>query len=97
MIGLGPLAVLPERQRKGIGSQLVTGGLEECIKQGYEAVVVLGHPWLYPRFGFVPSVKFDINCEFEVPEDVFMVKELRPGSLAGKSGTVKYHPLFSEL
>src|SRR5262245_53426931 len=50
--GLGPMAVTPSRQRNGIGSELVQRGLEECHRQGYEAVVVVGHPGYYPRFGF---------------------------------------------
>jgi putative acetyltransferase len=42
--GLGPMAVLPERQRRGIGSQLVKAGLKECRNAGHDCVVVLGHP-----------------------------------------------------
>ena len=54
VMGLGPMAVLPERQRAGVGSLLVTSGLKECKALGFGAVVVLGHPGYYPRFGFVP-------------------------------------------
>jgi putative acetyltransferase len=39
-------------------------------------VVVPGHPEYYPRFGFVPSINYDIRSEYEVPPDVFMIKEL---------------------
>jgi putative acetyltransferase len=49
------MAVLPERQRQRIGSQLVEAGLVECRNAGYDGVVVLGHPTYYPRFGFVPA------------------------------------------
>jgi putative acetyltransferase len=41
-LGLAPLAVLPEYQRRGIGSSLVARGLEECQEKGYDVVVVLG-------------------------------------------------------
>ena len=51
-MGLGPMAVLPEHQGKGIGSQLVEAGLEECRKARHKVVVVLGHPGFYRRFGF---------------------------------------------
>ncbi|MGE5172674.1 MAG: GNAT family N-acetyltransferase [Betaproteobacteria bacterium] len=94
IMGLAPMAVLPERQRKGIGSALVRAGLEECKKLGFGAVVVLGHPEYYPRFGFLPSARFCIGCEYEVPEDAFMVKELYPGYLLGATGTIKYHAAF---
>ncbi|MFC1977768.1 GNAT family N-acetyltransferase [Chloroflexota bacterium] len=96
VIGLAPMAVLPDYQRKGIGSQLVRAGLEECCRLGHEIVVVLGHSDYYPRFGFIPAKSEGIDCEFEVPEEAWMVLELREGALTGKSGTVKYPPEFHE-
>ena len=95
-IALAPMAVLPAHQRQGIGGQLVRAGLEECRNSGYEIVVVLGHPTYYPRFGFVPANQKGINCEFEVPEEAFMVLELHEGALAGRGGVVKFRPEFSE-
>ncbi len=97
IMGLAPMAVAPEHQRKGIGSALVRVGLERCKQLGFGAVVVLGHPEYYPRFGFSQSSRFGIGCEYEVPEEVFMVMELQPGYLHGKSGTVKYHAAFSNV
>ena len=93
-IGLGPMAVLPTHQRNGIGSRLVQAGLEECRRVGHGVVVVVGHPEYYPRFGFLPARRFGIRYEEEVPEEVFMVLELREGALAGRSGTVRYQPEF---
>ena len=97
VMGLAPMAVLPEHQRQGIGSALVRAGLDQCRQLGFGAVVVLGHPGYYPRFGFVPSARFGIRCEYDVADDVFMVAELQPGFLAGVSGTVSYHPAFGEV
>jgi putative acetyltransferase len=97
MMGLAPMAVRPEHQNRGIGSALVEAGLDQCRKLGCIAVVVLGHPEYYPRFGFSPSSRFGIDSEYEVPEEVFMAKELQPGSLAGKTGRVKYHAAFSNV
>jgi putative acetyltransferase len=95
IMGLAPMAVLPERQRQGIGTALVRAGLEQCRLIGAGAVVVLGHPAYYPRFGFSPSTRFGIRCEYDVPEDVFMVVELQAGFLQGVSGTISYHPAFA--
>lgn len=95
-ISLAPMAVLPDYQRKGIGSQLVRAGLEECRRLGHEIVVVLGHSDYYPRFGFIPANAKGIDCEFEVPDDAWMVLELWEGALAGRSGIVKFQPEFSE-
>jgi putative acetyltransferase len=97
LMGLAPLAVDPEHQRKGIGSSLVRAGLEQCRQLAFGAVVVLGHPEYYPRFGFSPSTRFGIGCEYDAPEEAFMVVELQPGYLDGASGKVKYHAAFSDL
>ncbi|MFC1941181.1 GNAT family N-acetyltransferase [Chloroflexota bacterium] len=95
-VGLGPMAVLPLYQKRGVGSELVRAGLEECRRLGHEIVVVLGHPDYYPRFGFVPASTYGIGCEYDVPNEVFMVLELREGVLSGRSSIVKYQPEFNE-
>ena len=95
-IALAPMAVLPAYQGKGIGSQLVRAGLEECRQLGHDIVVVLGHPTYYPRFGFVPAGPRGVDCEFEVPEEAWMISELREGALAGRGGIVKFQPEFKE-
>lgn len=97
IMGLGPMAVTPGHQRMGIGSALVQAGLEQCEQLGYKAVVVLGHPEYYPRFGFTPSSRFGILSEYDVPEEVFMVLELEPQVLSDLSGTVQYHDVFSSI
>ncbi|MDX1396297.1 MAG: N-acetyltransferase [Gemmatimonadota bacterium] len=94
LMGLGPMAVLPARQRSGIGSALVGAGLERCRELGCDGVVVLGHPAYYPRFGFVPASRYGLRCEYDVPPEVFMAFESRPGSLGGVSGTVRYAAPF---
>jgi putative acetyltransferase len=95
VIGLAPLAVLPEFQNRGIGSLLTRAGLEECRRAGYSGVVVLGHPHYYPRFGFVPSVRYHIRSEFDVSDETFMVLELTEKALENRAGVVKYQPEFN--
>jgi len=95
-VGLAPLAVLPKLQRRGIGSKLIREGLERCKQAGYDAVVVLGDPAYYPRFGFVRAADFGLQNEYGV-HDEFMVLPLRRGALDGVSGMVKYLPEFSEV
>ena len=97
VMGLGPVAVVREHQRQGIGSALIRAGLEKCRQKGVAVVVVLGHPEFYPRFGFLSSSRFGIDSEYEVQQDAFMVMELHLGSLSGKTGTVKYNDAFSNL
>jgi putative acetyltransferase len=95
--GLAPMAVMPDYQKQGIGTALVKKGLKHCKSKGYQAAVVLGHPDYYPKFGFVPSSRFGIKSEYDVPDEVFMVKELVTGILTGYKGVVKYHSLFAQL
>jgi putative acetyltransferase len=95
--GLAPMAVLPERQGRGVGSALVREGLKECLRRGQEVVFVLGHADYYPRFGFRPAGPLGITCEFPSPEENFMVAELRPGALAGREGLVRYRPEFRDV
>ena len=94
--GLAPMAVRPEHQRAGVGSQLIRVGLEECRARGYAAVVVLGHPEYYPRFGFVPAHTFGLSCEFPSPLEAFMAIELEADALSGVGGLVRYLPQFAE-
>jgi putative acetyltransferase len=95
MLGLAPVAVLPDYQRQGIGTLLIREGLKECVRSGFQAVVVLGHPDFYPRFGFVPASRKSLGCEYDVPDENFMVLELESGALQDCSGTVKYRSEFS--
>jgi putative acetyltransferase len=97
LMGLAPMAVMPARQRQGVGSALVRSGLAACRAYGAAAVVVLGHPEYYPRFGFVPAVGHGIACEYDVPDEAFMLMELFPGVLAGMSGVIRYAEAFADL
>jgi len=97
LMGLAPMAVMPSRQRQGVGSTLVREGLERCRPLNVAAVVVLGHPGYYPRFGFLPAGRMSLRSEYDVPEEAFMVRELRNGVLTGVSGTIRYHPVFADF
>jgi putative acetyltransferase len=95
--GLAPMSVLPEYQNRGIGSRLVRAGLKACAKEGRDAVFVLGHTNYYPKFGFEIARGKGFTCQFEVPDEYFMVLELVPGALSEKSGKVTYPVEFSGL
>ena len=95
--GLAPMAVMPGRQKRGIGSRLVEAGLEECRRAGFTVVVVLGHPEYYPRFGFRPASSFGLRSEYDVPDPVFMAMELSPGAADGVNGLVRYHEAFAAV
>ncbi len=95
-LGLGPMAVLPEFQRTGVGTALVRHALEICRRSGHVRIVVLGHPSYYRRFGFVTARDHGIRTTFEAPVEAFMVLALEPGALDRASGVVRYLPEFEE-
>lgn len=78
LLGLAPMAVLPQHQRQGIGAALVRAGLEACRERNAHAVIVLGHPNYYPKFGFAPASQFGIACEYEAPDEAFLLQQLTP-------------------
>jgi len=94
VMGLAPMAVMPVRQRQGIGSTLIRDGLHACKRIGATAVVVLGHATYYPRFGFAPASRFGLKCQYDVPDEAFMAVEIESGALQNRGGTVTYHPAF---
>jgi putative acetyltransferase len=96
-LALAPLAVLPNWQRRGIGSALVQHGLAEARKSGHKVVIVLGHPDYYPRFGFQPARPLGIYPPFEAPDEAFMVLALQPDALVNFHGLVEYPPEFLEV
>jgi putative acetyltransferase len=94
---LGPVAVRPDRQRHGIGSALITAGNAKLRGAGCPFVVVLGHPAFYPRFGFTPASRHGIRCEWDVPDDLFMVLVLDESKMSGVSGLARYREEFSAV
>ncbi len=95
IMALGPLAVAPDKQRHGIGAQLVQCGLKKCKDLGAGAVIVLGHPTYYPRFGFTRATDRGISCALARNPDAFMLIELKQGYLVGASGSVEYDEAFN--
>jgi putative acetyltransferase len=94
-LALAPLAVVPEYQRQGIGSQLVRCGLEVCHLQGHRIVIVLGDPAYYRRFGFRSELAKPLASVFA--GEAFMALELVPGALDGVVGSVAYPAPFHEV
>jgi putative acetyltransferase len=91
VLSLAPMAVLPEYQKKGIGKKLVIEGLKKSKELGYKAVVVLGHPTYYPKFGFEPASKWNIKLPIEdVPDEASMAIELEEDFLKDKAGVIEY-------
>ena len=94
---LGPMAVLPQCQRQGIGSKLIEAGNRKLKDDGCPFIIVVGHADYYPRFGFKPASEHGIKCEWDVPDNVFMLLVLDQAKMAGVSGLARYRPEFSSV
>lgn len=97
ILSLAPIAVLPDRQGEGIGSELVHEGLVMCEHEGIDGVVALGGRNFYPRFGFRPAADFGLRTNFPVMQQEFLARELNKGAFDGAEGTVEYPPQFQNI
>lgn len=93
VLALAPLSVLPEYQRKGVGTALIKAGHKIAKELGYGYSVVLGSETYYPRTGYVPADTFGIIPPFDVPRENFMAYKI-DDSVSMIGGTIKYAKEF---
>ncbi len=89
---LAPVSVNLSYRKQKIGSKLINMAMEKAKSIGYKAVFLAGNPAFYNRFGFAPTIKYGIKCQYDLPEELFpniMVCELVPDALDGVSGVVR--------
>jgi putative acetyltransferase len=94
---LGPMAVLPAYQHQGIGSKLIEAGNRKLKDAGCPFILVVGHADYYPRFGFRPGSEHGIKCEWDVPDELFMLLVLDEAKMVGVSGLARYRHEFSSV
>jgi len=92
---LAPVAVLPEYQKRGIGSALINESLKRARELGIDYVILLGHTTYYPRFGFVPVSNYGLTSSYGNGEHV-MIQELTADTLKTISGKICFQPEFRE-
>lgn len=89
---LAPVAVIPDQQGMGVGGGLIMRGLRDVGKMGVEAVIVLGEPEYYQRFGFSHELAASLETSLQSP--ALMGLALKPGALDGVEGKPLYAPAF---
>lgn len=89
--GLGPVSVLPEYQRMGIGKALIREGLARLKKLGAKGCCLVGHPEYYPKFGFINVAGL---AHEGVPPEAFFALSF-DGSYP--QGTVTFHKGFEAV
>jgi len=94
VLTFGPLSVLPEHQRQGVGRALMRHTLKAAARLGYGAVIFYGHPTYYPRFGFREAKEFGITTAGGENFPAFMAMELIYGDLDGVTGSFHESPVF---
>lgn len=94
-LALGPVSVLPGRQRQGAGTALIRASIAQAGAAGWEAIFVLGNPAYYERFGFRSETA--IGFETPYPVQNFMALELKKGALLARCGAVEYPQAFAAL
>lgn len=92
-LGLGPVAVLPEHQARGVGSALIRKALRQAATLGNELVFVVGEPDYYGRFGFSADAAMPFASPYAGP--YFMVRSL--DARMPRLGTAAYAPAFAQL
>ena len=97
ILSLTPMSVRPDRQRIGVGTQLIRDALGRAQEAGEPAVMVEGIPAYYPRFGFERASALGfIPPHPKIPDEAFMVKRL-PGYGPELAGRVVYPAAFDAL
>lgn len=87
---LAPVAIDADYRNKGCGSDLVRESLKRAKAAGYAAVILVGDPKYYERFGFVSAKKFGIKNKQNISDDNVLILELVPGILDGIEGIVDF-------
>jgi putative acetyltransferase len=97
VLALGPIGVLPELERRGVGTALMTTAMSLAVARAVPAIVLLGHPSYYPRFGFGAAREVGLLPPAEAwPDSAWMARRL-PAWTDAVQGTVRYPEAFEPL
>ncbi|AOW92527.1 GNAT family N-acetyltransferase [Rhodococcus sp. WMMA185] len=90
---LAPCAVLPDHQRRGVGSAAIRAALKAAKDMGEYYITVMGHPSYYPKFGFTRASTHGIGLSIDVPDEALMAMTLDDNHPL-PTGTIRYAAPF---
>jgi putative acetyltransferase len=93
-LALGPVAVLPERQRMGIGTRLIREGIARSDAAGWLGIFVLGDPAFYRRSGFDVGKASGFTSPYAGPH--LMVLPIGRSELPASAGSIQHAPAFAK-
>lgn len=96
-VGLAPLAVDESVRNQGLGKQLIYEGLDTLNEFGYAAVVVLGDPAFYSRFGFENAAEHQLHCRWPDTAEAFQVYRLADDAFDGAEGEIGFSEPFNRF
>ncbi len=96
ILALAPMSVVPSQSHRGIGKALLDEAVQRARDLGFAAVVVIGQPHYYARFGFLPGARWQLQCTPPVADEMLTAMELIEGVLR-PGGRIIYPPLFAAI
>lgn len=96
-VGLAPLVVDESVRRQGLGKQLIYEALDTLNEFGYAAVVVLGDPVYFERYGFEPAARYQLSSRRQAAEKTFQVYKLADDALTDAEGDIAFSEPFNRF
>ena len=94
VVVFGPVSVLPELQKQGIGGRLIVHSIDAARTMGFAAICIYGDPRYYSRFGFRCAEKYDIKTADGKYAVALQALELKPDALKNMPGSFIESPAF---
>ena len=85
ILSFGPFTIHPDYQRKGYGRKLLAHSFDAAVSLGYDTVAIFGNPENYACYGFRNCKNLNVCLDENIYPVALMVKELKEGTLSGKS------------
>ena len=94
ILTFGPISILPEYQRMGIGKRLLEYSFDKAVEMGFDAIVIFGNPGNYVARGFKSCKKYNVCLEKDVFPAAMLVKDLKTDTFDGRKWYYHDSPVY---